>query len=357
VSDPSPEANRRPALDAAAIAAALLAWGAANGRSLPGRESRDPWRVLVLEVMSQQTQIERALTAAGAFCARFPTPGELATASTADLLRAWDGLGYNRRALALRAAARAMVANNGGRVPGDAAALLGLPGIGPYTARAVLARTVGQPVMPLDVNVRRVLGRVLQDGSPASLERLGDRIAAAAAEPPEPDDRHRPPAHRVAEGDRAALRMGAPAKRPGPRAATRAGTARKHATATPGPGRVADALMDLAATVCRPRNPGCPACPLATWCAWHREHPDGDPRERQPNTLQSTRRPPFRLTRRWLRGQLLRELRAAPTGQWTRLDGSRGAHDAPAVQETLATLAREGFIDLDSAGRARLTER
>lgn len=356
MSDPHPEFNRPPALDAAAIAAALLAWGTASGRSLPGRESRDPWHVLVLEVMSQQTQIERALAAAGAFCARFPTPGELANASTADLLRAWGGLGYSRRALALRAAAQDMVATNGGRVPGDEGALLDLPGIGPYTARAILARTAGQPVMPLDVNVRRVLGRVLQDRSPAALQRLGDQIAAAAAESPE-RDHHRAPAHRVAERDRAALPSGAPAKQPDPRVAARAGIAREDTTATPGPGRVADALMDLAATVCRPRQPGCPACPLVPWCAWHREHPAGDPRERLPKSRESTSRAPFRQTRRWLRGQLLRELRAAATGEWTRLEGGRGVHEAPAVQETLATLAREGFIDLDSAGRARLTER
>ncbi|MGC8634907.1 MAG: hypothetical protein ACP5VP_09635 [Candidatus Limnocylindrales bacterium] len=369
MSNPHPDSGRPPALDPPAIAGALLAWATVSGRVLPGRESRDPWYVLVVEVMSQQTQIERALEAAGAFCTRFPSPGALATASAADLLRAWGGLGYNRRALALRAAAQAMVATHGGRVPEDAAALLDLPGVGPYTARAVLARTIGQPVMPLDVNVRRVLGRVLQETSPAALAQLGDGIAAAAAAATamyrDPDRHHRPHTHRVADGDPSATPSGgpsgappgAPSGPPGARISAHPGTERADWTVPPGPGRVADALMDLAATICRPQNPGCAVCPLAPWCGWHREHPAGDPREPRANSPRNTADRPFRETRRWLRGQLLRELRAAPAGRWSRLEGSRGVHDAPAVQETLATLAREGFVELDAAGRARLSER
>ncbi|HXQ95780.1 MAG TPA: hypothetical protein VN800_02550, partial [Candidatus Acidoferrales bacterium] len=96
-------------IDPGLLRAAVLAWFAANGRPLAGRGDREAWRVLVLEVMSQQTQIERSLAGAAVFCNRFPTPNTLAAASPADAIRAWAGLGYNRRALALRAAAQRIV--------------------------------------------------------------------------------------------------------------------------------------------------------------------------------------------------------------------------------------------------------
>ena len=119
----------------------------------------NPWEVLVAEVMSQQTGIERVGPAWRRFVDRWPTPADLAEAGTHELLAAWAGLGYNRRALALREAARTIVADHDGRVPATVAALEALPGIGPYTARAVAASAFGIPVAPLDVNVRRVVCR------------------------------------------------------------------------------------------------------------------------------------------------------------------------------------------------------
>ena len=313
---------------------ALLAWHASNGRSLPGRDDRDPWHVLVVEVMSQQTQIDRSLAAAATFCAAFPTPSALAAATPAAVLRAWAGLGYNRRALALRAAAQAITERHGGRVPGDLDSLVELPGVGPYTARAVAARAFGATVMPVDVNVRRVLGRVLDDPAPGRVQALGDLLARSA------DGR---------------------------------------------PGTVADALMDLASGICRARDPGCSACPVSAWCRWRTSRTAGAGHHaRGSSPTGAVARPasrtasgtasgtasrararhgagpagalPFPRTRRWLRGQLLRELRDAPPGAWSDVEGPRGTHDPAAVRETIATLAREGFVELDESGRARLAE-
>ena len=137
---------------------AILAWYATEGRPLAFRATSDPYAVLVSELMAQQTQAERAAEAWTAWIARWPTAAALAAAPVADVLRAWAGLGYNRRALALHRAARVIVAEHAGRIPDDVEALERLPGVGPYTARAVAAIAFGRPVGAVDTNVRRVLG-------------------------------------------------------------------------------------------------------------------------------------------------------------------------------------------------------
>ena len=121
----------------------LFRWHQARRRPLQIREAANPWQVLVAEVMSQQTGIERVGPAWRRFVDRWPTPADLAEAGTHELLAAWAGLGYNRRALALRECARTIVADHGGRVPATVAELDALPGIGPYTARAVAATAFG----------------------------------------------------------------------------------------------------------------------------------------------------------------------------------------------------------------------
>ncbi len=329
--------------DPAELRAAVLGWSAGHRRSLPGREAREPWRVLVIEVMSQQTQIERSLVRAEAFCDRYAAPEALARASTAEVVRAWAGLGYNRRALALREAARAIVDRHDGHVPSDLAHLVALPGIGPYTARAIAARAHGLAVMPIDVNVRRVLGRLMGTAGPAATQALGDAIAGAqpAADPPAA-------AH-------AAVSSGAPPGLRGPRDTSGGAVPAAH------PGDVADALMDVAATVCRTRDPDCEACPLHPWCAWHArsEAAAPDPGAIAAHPARGRREAagtPFPQTRRWLRGQLLRELRDQPAGAWASIEGERGTHGHAAVREVLATLAGEGFVELDERGRARLAE-
>jgi A/G-specific adenine glycosylase len=131
----------------------LLAWFAEYGRDLPWRETRDPYAILVSEVMLQQTQASRVVARWLAWLERWPTPGALAAASTGDVIREWQGLGYNRRALRLQRAAR-VVAERGW--PDD---LAELPGVGRYTADAVACFAFGRPVLPGDVNVRRVQER------------------------------------------------------------------------------------------------------------------------------------------------------------------------------------------------------
>lgn len=128
---------------------------AAHGRhDLPWRKTHDPYRILVSEVMLQQTQVERVIPYYAAFLKKFPTVSKLASASLADVLRAWQGLGYNRRAKMLHAAAKTVVERHRGKMPADAAALLALPGIGPYTAGAVAAFSANADSLIIETNIR-----------------------------------------------------------------------------------------------------------------------------------------------------------------------------------------------------------
>jgi A/G-specific adenine glycosylase len=266
--------------------AAVLAWFDARGRALSFRGTRDPYAILVSEVMAQQTQISRVVEAWSRFIDRFPTVEALAAASPADVLRAWRGMGYDRRALNLHRAARAMVAEHGGQVPRDLAALQGLPGIGPYTARAVASIAFGAPVGAVDTNVRRVLGRALAGGGelpPVVLQAAAD----ASVDP-------------VRSGD------------------------------------WTHAVMDIGATLCRPGRPLCDACPLRPWCRFAAngsEAPAAPAELKTRAALSSKPRArtlarPFHQTTRWLRGRLVDRLRDADGSAWTVIDGPIGDHHA-----------------------------
>ena len=139
---------------------ALRAWYAPRRRAYPWRGSHDPYAVWVSEVMLQQTQASRVVPAFRSFLRRFPTVRALAAAPRRDVVREWGGLGYNRRAVRLSEAARAIVRDHGGRIPRDPATLRELPGVGPYTAAAVASLGFGEPVAVVDTNVRRVVARV-----------------------------------------------------------------------------------------------------------------------------------------------------------------------------------------------------
>jgi len=294
--------------------AAVLTWFDARGRALSFRASRDPYAILVSEVMAQQTQISRVVEAWGRFIDRFPTVEALAAASPADVLRAWRGMGYDRRALNLHRAAKMIVAEHDGQVPRDLAALQALPGIGPYTARAVASIAFGAAVGAVDTNVRRVLGRV-----------FGGRAGLAPA----------------------ALQAAA--------------------DASVDPVRSADwthALMDVGATLCRTTRPRCEECPLRPWCrlAVASSEPAATPAA-PPMRVATTPLPrahapaqPFRATTRWLRGRIVDRLRDAEDHAWTVIDAPIGDHDAIAIQRTLTALARDGIVELDPADgrRARL---
>jgi A/G-specific adenine glycosylase len=174
-----------PVLDGAAVAALqerLLSWYALNRRDLPWRCTRDPYAVLVSEIMLQQTQVSRVIPKFRAWLEAYPRLEELATAPLADVLRSWQGLGYNTRARRLRdCAAAAVQAADGGdaALPCTLAELRRLPGLGPYTARAVLVFAHDQDVAAVDTNVRRVLTHELglsPDLSPAGLQSVAEAV-------------------------------------------------------------------------------------------------------------------------------------------------------------------------------------
>ena len=138
----------------------LLAWYRSSARPLPWRKTHNPYRILVSEVMLQQTQVNRVLIHYRRFLNRFPTLRSLSRAGTADVLRAWRGMGYNNRAVRLRNLAKEVCATMGGRLPGTVGALRSLPGIGRYTAGAVACFAFGLPVAMVDTNIQRVLNRL-----------------------------------------------------------------------------------------------------------------------------------------------------------------------------------------------------
>ena len=150
------------------VEAALLEWYERNGRDLPWRHTRDPYAILVSEVMLQQTQVERVVPRYLAWLERWPTVEALAAASPADVIREWQGLGYNRRGLNLHRAAQQIAAAGW---PDD---LTELPGVGPYTAAAVASFALGRPVLPIDTNVRRVQERTGASFSSESAQALMD---------------------------------------------------------------------------------------------------------------------------------------------------------------------------------------
>ena len=212
----------------------MATWYRAHGRDLPWRRTRSAYRILVSEVLLQQTPVARVLPAYRAFLRRFPSARSLARASLGDVLIQWDRLGYPRRARDLHRAARECR----GVIPHDVAALDALPGIGAYTAGAVACFSTGAPVAFADTNIRRVLGRVV--------------LGRTATE------------REAVELDAALL--------PGRDAA-----------------RWHHALMDVGATVCRARTPRCDACPLFALCV-AKGRDTGAPRRRQAPFASSDRR-------------------------------------------------------------------
>ncbi len=240
----------------------LLAWFDEHARDLPWRSAdRTGWGVLVSEVMLQQTPVARVEPAWRAWLARWPAPADLAAASPGDAVRAWDRLGYPRRALRLHACAVAIVERHGGAVPDDEAALRALPGIGEYTAAAVRAFAFGRRTVVLDTNVRRVLARSATGVALPAPTRTAAEVALADRLTPADD-----------------------------------------ATAT----RWSLATMELGALVCTARAPRCDACPLASSCAWLAA---GKP----PDELADRRRAqPWTGTDRQVRGRVMALLRAAP---------------------------------------------
>ena len=236
----------------------VLAWGLPRLRDLPWRRVRDPWRILVAEVMLQQTQVERVIPKWYAFCDAYPAPAVCAAAPLGDVLRLWHGLGYPRRARNLHEAATAMVEHHGGRVPDSLSDLLALPGIGRYTARAVLAFAYERDEAVVDTNIARLLARVAGERlTPKRVQSLADGL--------------------VPRGDGWAWNQ---------------------------------CLMDLGAVVCRPA-PRCDACPVNALCAWRRAGwPEPDPAVGSAGV--STPQSRFEGSDRQARGRVLEALTRGP---------------------------------------------
>lgn len=215
-----PELALNPGLTSA-LQAELLSWISTRLRQLPWRDTRDPWAVLVSEVMLQQTGVQRVFPKWQKFIDLFPDPQTCADAELGDVLRLWQGLGYPRRARNLHLAAQQIVSHHGGMVPSDLEDLLALPGIGAYTARAVQAFAFELDAAVVDVNVARILARL-------GGQRLTARQAQSFADGLVPD------------GEAWLWNQ---------------------------------ALMDLGAMTCRPVAQ-CQQCPLQTWCSWQGNGPD-----------------------------------------------------------------------------------
>ncbi len=297
----------------AAAREAILAWYGERGRPLAFRRTSDPWAILVSEAMAQQTQAARAAAYWERFMARFPSSAALAAASPADVLRAWQGLGYDRRALALRRAAIVIETEHAGRVPESIEALEALPGVGPYTARAVAALAFGARVGAVDVNVRRVLGRIVAADPP-----LTGRAFQVLADDAVPPDR---------------------------------------------PGEWTHAVMDVGATVCKPRRPRCGECPAQPWCRSAAVEPAQGPTVAAPRLAANApgrvgeAPAPFASTNRWLRGRILDRLRAAPDGEWVALEEPIGDHHADRVRAAVAVMAGDGLLEIRDHESTRLVAR
>ena len=243
------------------VSPAIVSWYRENRRDLPWRRPGfTPWGTLVSEFMLQQTPVARVIPRLEEWLERWPTPEALASGPASDAVRAWDRLGYPRRALNLHACAIAIVERHGGQVPSDVADLLALPGIGDYTARAIAAFAYGLRVPVVDTNVRRVLARAVE----------------GIAEPWAPNaKRDLPLMESQLPDDLAAARD------------TNAGA------------------MELGAVICVARTPRCSECPLLEQCAWVLR---GRPEHAGPKARAQKR---FEGSDRQVRGLILRELRSS----------------------------------------------
>lgn len=238
---------------------ALLHWGETRRRDLPWRRTRDPWAILVSETMLQQTQVARVILRFLEVMERFPTTADCAAAPAGDLLRLWSGLGYNGRAVRLHAAASAVERDFGGAFPRTIAELQQLPGVGPYTARAIMAFAFEADVAVVDTNVARTwarwAGRSLRA---AEVQALADA--------------------KVPDGEGWAWNQ---------------------------------SLLDLGATVCQARGPACERCPWSRSCAWSTSgRPAPDPASGSAHT--SRPQSPFVGSDRQGRGRLVRALGRGP---------------------------------------------
>jgi A/G-specific adenine glycosylase len=269
----------------------VLEWGERHRRDLPWRRTRDPWAVLVSEVMLQQTQVVRVAPRYHRFLERFPTPAACAAAPAADVIGEWAGLGYNRRALGMHRTATEVVERHRGRLPDDLASLQALPGIGPYTARAVLAFAFEADVGVVEVNSARVLARAFAGRRlrPGEAQRLADDLV--------------PPGEGWAWNQ---------------------------------------AMLDIGALACGKRLQSCAGCPIRPWCAWAaggRSAPDPAEGSAGAGSPQS----PFAGSDRQGRGRLVAALRRGPVPALDVAEAAGWPDDPGRAHRVAAGLVADGL--------------
>lgn len=275
---------------------ALLEWYACEGRDLPWRRTRDPYAILVSEMMLQQTQVDRVVPKYEAWLREFPDWRRLAAASRADVLRLWSGLGYNSRAVRLHLLARVLT-DSGGALPEVEQELVKLPGIGPYTAGALLVFAWNRPGACVDTNIERIMRRLHYTiEERPSLKELKQRFLDSF------------------------------------------------------PGRARDwgnALMDLGSRICTASRPACEECPVRRYCSTRGEHPaEGAIRKGRQQT-------PFKESNRWWRGRIVKALTEK---QWNRdaLRAHLGAGER-SFEKALDGLKAEGLVS--GGHRLKLSDR
>lgn len=281
----------------------LIDWWAQNGRDLPWRRTRDPWAVLVSELMLQQTQVSRVLDRWTRFLDRFPTPTACAGAGVASVVDEWSGLGYNRRAVFLHRAAQRCVDDFGGDLPDTLEDLLSLPGVGPYTARAVLVFAHEADLGLVDTNAGRFVARALAGRSLTAAE------AQTAADTAVPD----------------------------------------------GWGWTwGQAVFDLGAAVCTKRSPACERCPIVADCAWyHAGRPEPDPIEGSAGISAPQSR--FEGSDRQGRARLVDALRTGTVDDADLAEIMGWPSDPPRAARVAATLVPDGLA-VHADGRWSLPE-
>jgi A/G-specific adenine glycosylase len=302
----------------------LLQWYAAEQRDLPWRSTRDPYAILVSEIMLQQTQVDRVLPKYQQFLAAFPTLADLAAASTADVISVWVPLGYNRRAVSLQSIARQVMAEYDGHIPKTIDELLKLKGIGRYTAGAIACFAYHKQVATVDTNIRRVLHRIFL-GLEHPEPRLNDIQALALAEQVLPS------------GEAYNWNQ---------------------------------ALMDLGATICTSSNPQCIRCPVQENCcayvemSQHSLFPSGlvlrqlrKVAEKKANYQAKNQAQPFTSTNRYFRGRIVDLLRTIPAGQrvplidlGSKIKPAFCDDDLPWLQKIVNGLAKDGLINCTEEG-------
>ncbi|WP_370543988.1 A/G-specific adenine glycosylase [Frigoribacterium sp. VKM Ac-1396] len=275
------------------ISPAVNAWFRENGRDLPWRRPGfTAWGTLVSEIMLQQTPVARVVPRLERWLERWPTPSDLAASPASEAVRAWDRLGYPRRALALHAAAVAITERHGGVVPDDVPSLLALPGIGDYTSRAVAVFAYGHRHPVVDTNVRRVLARAVEGLAEPWAPKASRDLPLMESQLPADDEEAR---------------------------VTNAG------------------VMELGALVCTARSPSCNACPLVTQCAWVLA---GRPAHTGPRLRTQAR---FEGSDRQVRGLVMAELRASDVPV-TAAEVAQVWADDVQRERALAGLIRDGLV-------------